>query len=121
MQSMKRPIKFQFFKRYCLILNIERKASALLADVYLFLKARTKKLENFQTLEKNSHKTMNALQKFALAVHKNSSTESATKSSIKSSMLPIILNANRLLNLLRFYGTDVNLLFMSIDRTERIC
>ena len=53
-------------------------------------------------LSENAHKTMNALRKFALAVHKNFLAAHRKKSSIKASMLSSLMDSNRLLDLLRF-------------------
>ena len=53
-------------------------------------------------LSENAHKTMNALRKFALAVHKNFLADHHDKSSIKASMLSVLLDSNLLLALLRF-------------------
>ncbi len=53
-------------------------------------------------LSENAHKSMNALRKFALAVHKNFLAAHGKKSSIKASMLSALLEPNRLLNLLHF-------------------
>ena len=53
-------------------------------------------------LSENAHKTMNALRKFALAVHKNFLAAHHKKSSIKVSMLSALLDSNLLLALLHF-------------------
>ena len=53
-------------------------------------------------LSENAHKSMNALRKFALAVHKNFLAEHHKKSSIKASMLSALLDSNLLLDLLHF-------------------
>ncbi len=53
-------------------------------------------------LSENAHKTMNALRKFALAVHKNFLAAHHLKSSIKASMLSSLLDSNRLISILRF-------------------
>lgn len=53
-------------------------------------------------LSENAHKSMNALRKFALAVHKNFLTAYHKKSSLKASMLSALLDSNLLLNLLHF-------------------
>ena len=56
-------------------------------------------------LSENAHKSMNALRKFALAVHKN--FLAAHHTSIKASMLSALLDSNLFLTLLDFYETDV--------------
>ena len=53
-------------------------------------------------LSENAHKTMNALRKFALAVHKNFLADHHKKASIKASMLSALLDSNLLLKLLHF-------------------
>lgn len=53
-------------------------------------------------LSENAHKSMNALRKFALAVHKNFLTAHHKKSSLKASMLSALLDDDLLLDLLRF-------------------
>ncbi len=53
-------------------------------------------------LNENAHKSMNALRKFALAVHKNFLAAYHKKSSIKASMLSALLDSNLLLDLLHF-------------------
>lgn len=53
-------------------------------------------------LSENAHKTMNALRKFALAVHKNFLAANHKKSSMKASMLSALLDSNLLLSILRF-------------------
>ena len=50
----------------------------------------------------NANRTMNALRKFALAVHKNFLMVHHSKTSIKAHMLSTLLNSDRLLELLRF-------------------
>ena len=55
-------------------------------------------------LSENAHKAMNALRKFALAVHKNFLAAHHKKSSIKASMLSALLDSNLLLALLHFLG-----------------
>ena len=50
----------------------------------------------------NANRTMNALRKFALAVHKNFLMIHHSKTSIKAHMLSTLLNSDRLLELLRF-------------------
>ena len=54
-------------------------------------------------LNENAHKTVNALRKFALAVHKNFlAIHHSQKSSIKASMLSALLDSILLLEFLRF-------------------
>lgn len=53
-------------------------------------------------LSENAHKSMNALRKFALAVHKNFLAAYRKKSSIKASMLSALLDSNLLLELIHF-------------------
>ena len=53
-------------------------------------------------LSENTHKSMNALRKFALAVHKIFLAAHHKNSSIKASMLSTLLDSNLLLDLLRF-------------------
>lgn len=53
-------------------------------------------------LSENAHKTLNALRKFALAVHKQFLSVSHKKSSLKSSMLSALLRTDYLLAVLRF-------------------
>lgn len=53
-------------------------------------------------LNENAHKTLNALRKFALAVHKQFLSVSHKKSSLKSSMLSALLRTDYLLAVLRF-------------------
>lgn len=53
-------------------------------------------------LSENAHKTMNALRKFALAVHKSYLAAHHKKSSIKASMLSALLDSTVLLSILRF-------------------
>ena len=53
-------------------------------------------------LTENAHKTMNALRKFALAVHKNFLAAHHKKSSIKASMLSTLLDPYLLIDLLHF-------------------
>ncbi len=53
-------------------------------------------------LSENAHKTMNALRKFALAVHKNFLAAHHLKSSIKADMLSALLDPNHLIDILRF-------------------
>lgn len=53
-------------------------------------------------LNENAHKSMNALRKFALAVHKNFLAANHKKSSIKASMLSALLDTNLLLSLIHF-------------------
>ena len=53
-------------------------------------------------LSENAHKSMNALRKFALAVHKNFLVAYHKKSSLKASMLSALLDSNFLLDLLHF-------------------
>ena len=53
-------------------------------------------------LSENAHKSMNALRKFALAVHKNFLADHHKKASIKASMLSALLDSNLLLKLLHF-------------------
>jgi len=50
----------------------------------------------------NAHKSMNALRKFSLAVHKNFLAASHKKSFLKASMLSALLNSNILLSILHF-------------------
>ena len=53
-------------------------------------------------LSENAHKTLNALRKFALAVHKNFLAAHHKKSSIRASMLSALLDSNLLIDLLHF-------------------
>lgn len=53
-------------------------------------------------LSENAHKTMNALRKFALSVHKNFLAASHKKSSVKANMLSALLNPDLLRSILRF-------------------
>lgn len=53
-------------------------------------------------LNENAHQTMNALRKFALAIHKNFLASHHKKSSIKANMLSALLDSNLLLTILRF-------------------
>ncbi len=53
-------------------------------------------------LSENAHKSMNALRKFSLAVHKNFLAASHKKTSLKASMLSALLDSNVLLSILRF-------------------
>lgn len=53
-------------------------------------------------LSENAHKTMNALRKFALAVHKNFIAAHHKKSTIKANMLSSLLDHNLLLALIQF-------------------
>lgn len=53
-------------------------------------------------LSENAHKSMNALRKFALAVHKNFLAAHRKNSSIKANMLSALLDSNLLLALLHF-------------------
>lgn len=53
-------------------------------------------------LSENAHRTMNALRKFALAVHKNFLASHHKKSSLKAHMLSALLDSNLLLSILRF-------------------
>lgn len=53
-------------------------------------------------LSENSHKTLNAMRKYALAVHKNFLSATKRRSSIKSNMLSCLLDHNLLLKLLEF-------------------
>ena len=54
----------------------------------------------------NANRTMNALRKFALAVHKNFLAVHHLKSSIKSHMLSVLLDTDSLLDIL-FFLKDV--------------
>lgn len=54
--------------------------------------------DDYRFLNENAHKTMNDLQKFDLAVHKNLVASSVKKSSIKTSTLSALLDINRLLD-----------------------
>ena len=58
--------------------------------------------EKSRLLCENANRTMNALRKFALAVHKNFLMIHHSKTSIKAHMLSTLLNSDRLLELLRF-------------------
>jgi len=53
-------------------------------------------------LSENAHRSMNALRKFSLAVHKNFLAAFNIKSSLKASMLSALLDSNVLLSILRF-------------------
>ena len=53
-------------------------------------------------LSENAHKTMNALRKFALSLHKNSLAAHHKKSSIKAHMLSALLDSDLLLSMLCF-------------------
>lgn len=53
-------------------------------------------------LSENAHETMNALRKFALAVHKNFLTVHHKRSSVKAHMLSALLDSSLLLSILRF-------------------
>ncbi len=53
-------------------------------------------------LSENAHKTLNAMRKYALAVHKNFLSTTKKRSSIKSNMLSCLLDRNRFLKLLEF-------------------
>lgn len=53
-------------------------------------------------LTENTHRTMNALRKFALAVHKNFLSACHIKSSMKANMLSALLDPCRLLEILHF-------------------
>ena len=53
-------------------------------------------------LSENAHKTMNALRKFALSVHKNFLAACHKKSSVKANMLSALLNPDLLRSILRF-------------------
>ena len=53
-------------------------------------------------LSENAHRTMNALRKFALAVHKNFLAFHHKKASIKANMLSALLDSSLLLELLHF-------------------
>lgn len=53
-------------------------------------------------LSENAHRTMNALRKFALAVHKNFLAVHHKNASIKAHMLSALLEQNILLSILRF-------------------
>lgn len=53
-------------------------------------------------LSENAHKTMNALRKFALTVHKNFLAATHKKSSVKANMLSALLNQDFLCSILRF-------------------
>lgn len=58
--------------------------------------------DNCRFLSENAHRTMNALRKFALAVHKNFLAACHSKSSLKANMLSALLNPSLLLDILRF-------------------
>lgn len=53
-------------------------------------------------LSENAHKSMNALRKFALAIHKNFLAAHHKNTSIKANMLSALLDPNSLLDLLHF-------------------
>ncbi len=53
-------------------------------------------------LSESAHKTLNAMRKYALAVHKNFLSVTKKRSSIKSNMLSCLLDHNRFLKLLEF-------------------
>lgn len=53
-------------------------------------------------LYENANRAMNALRKFALAVHKNFFAANHLKSSVKAHMLSVLLNPDALLSILRF-------------------
>lgn len=53
-------------------------------------------------LSENAHKTLNAMRKYALAVHKNFLSTTKKRASIKSNMLACLLDRIRLLHLLEF-------------------
>ena len=53
-------------------------------------------------LSENTHRTMNALRKFALALHKNFLAAYRKKSSINAHMLSALLDSNLLLSILHF-------------------
>ncbi len=56
--------------------------------------------DNCRFLSDNVHKSLNAMRKFALAIHRNFLTSSNSKSSIKANMLACLINRKRFLNLL---------------------
>ncbi len=58
--------------------------------------------DNSRLLCENANRTMNALRKFALVVHKNFLAANHLKSSIKAHMLSTLLNPDALLAILRF-------------------
>ena len=58
--------------------------------------------DDSRLLCENANRTMNALRKFALAVHKNFLAAHHLKSSIKAHMLSALLNPNVLLDILHF-------------------
>lgn len=58
--------------------------------------------DNCRFLSENAHKSMNALRKFALAVHRNFLDAHHKKSSIKANMLSALLNSDLLLELIHF-------------------
>jgi len=58
--------------------------------------------DDSRLLCENANRTMNALRKFALAVHKNFLAAHHLKSSIKAHMLSVLLNPDSLLAILRF-------------------
>lgn len=53
-------------------------------------------------LEENAHKTLNALRKYALAVHKQFLAHTGEKATIKANMLSCLIKRNLLLHLLEF-------------------
>ena len=53
-------------------------------------------------LSENAHKMLNSLRKFALAVHKQFLSSGHRKSSLKSSMLSVLLRPDYLLELFHF-------------------
>lgn len=53
-------------------------------------------------LSENAHRTMNAMRKFAIAVHKNFLSAHHKKSSLKAHMLSALLDSNLLLSIPRF-------------------
>ena len=58
--------------------------------------------DDCRLLSDNAHRTMNALRKFALAVHKNFLAACHKKSSIKANMLSALLDSELLLSILLF-------------------
>ena len=58
--------------------------------------------DDCRLLSENAHRTMNALRKFALALHKNFLAAYHKKSSIKAHMLSALLDSDLLLSILHF-------------------
>ncbi|MBD5150584.1 MAG: ISAs1 family transposase [Oscillibacter sp.] len=58
--------------------------------------------DNCRLLSENAHRTMNALRKFALALHKNFLAAYHKNSSIKAHMLSALLDSDLLLSILHF-------------------